>query len=191
MSRFAPPLLLVAVLLCCGCSVAIKGGRHVFRDDKIERLRSKPTLAAWEVDAGIHEFLQGRVELTGGIAVVSPPRGTEFADLRLTTRYYFQHRQRVSPFLGGGLGWYRWSQRRIEDVPGCPECAGSREGTLAQGFYPHVAAGMNVRASRGIDFVVEGRWDASKRDGSADLEGHRPEFDSHQIAVGVRFQLRR
>ena len=51
--------------------------------------------------------------------------------------------------------------------------------TLAQGYYPHIVGGVNMKVARLVDLVLEDRLDFSKRDGPFD-------FESNQITFGFR-----
>jgi len=179
---------LCLVLWGTGCSLAIKGGVHRFDQDGLQDSRNKSTIDAWEIDAGIYNWKEGRVELTGSATIVEPPRNTEFVDLRLTSRYNWRNARRFSPFLGGGAGYYRWSSRLSDTVPNCrpngDPCVFDTEQTIASGAFPHIAGGFNIAVAKAIDVVIESRVDFAKKDNGVD-------FGSKQLTVGVRFRMER
>jgi len=63
-------------------------------------------------------------------------------------------------------------------------CVLTEDLTLSSGFYPHLAAGFEVRLTSSVDFLVEGRHDFGKTDGALD-------FGADQVVIGIRGRLNR
>ena len=186
-------LVLAALsLTTAGCSIALKGGAHSFHSSEIESLRDKPALSVWELEFGVYEFAEGRGDLALAFGFPEGPDWTDFQDFRLTSRYHVSRENRVSPYVGGGVGWYRWFTK--QDATIRPEyctgywavygCTLSENVTLSSGFFPHVVAGFDVRLKSNVDFLVEGRHDFGKEDGWLD-------FGSDQIVIGIRGRINR
>jgi len=193
MTRRLPIILVATVLMASsGCSIAIKGGVHSFDSPRIEGLRDRPTVSVWEMEFGVREFAGGRADLAVSFGAPEGPDWTDFQDFRLTSRYNVSPGARVSPYLGGGFGWYQWFTKRsyaipLEDCVGLYElygCILSEDVTLSSGFFPHAVAGFSVRLTPTVDFLVEGRHDFGKTDGALD-------FGSDQIVIGIRGRLGR
>lgn len=187
-------LVLSLPLFLTSCSMALKGGVHRFSDDELQNLRDNPTFQVWELEAGLHEFHDRKVDLTLGVGFVESIPATDFQDFRLTSRYHFPNRTRVLPYVGGGVGWFRLFTRDPFVIPldcagappgslealVCPRIEGENDRTLASGFYPHVVGGMRVGITESIDFVLEDRLDLARRDQGVN-------FDANQLTVGFRF----
>jgi len=186
-------LVLAAIaVMTAGCSIAVKSGVHSFRSPEIESTRDRPALSVWELEFGVYEFAEGRADLAFAFGVPEGPDWTDFQDFRLTSRYNVSHQNRVSPYLGGGIGWYRLFTKRTYTIA-APDCTGIyllqgcvliEDVTLSSGFFPHVVAGFDVRLTSNVDFLVEGRHDFGKKDGALD-------FGSDQIVIGIRGRFNR
>jgi hypothetical protein len=182
-------LLLLAALFttAAGCSIAVKGGVHSFNSSEIEDLRDTPTLSVWELEIGVYEFSNKRADLAVAVGLPEGPDGTDFQDFRATGRYHFRHERRLSPYVGGGVGWYRWFTKDsfVIPEPFCTwvispdECTVQQSVELSSGLFPHATAGLNVGLKSNVDFVVEGRYDFAKEDEPFD-------FSAAQLVLGIR-----
>jgi hypothetical protein len=185
-------ILAAGAVMAAGCSVALKGGVHAFESGEIAGARDRPTLSVWELEVGVYEFAEGKADLAVALGFPEGPDWTDFQDYRLTSRYHVSHESRFSPYLGGGIGWYRWFT--AQDTTISPEyCSGlwllygcvlTDDVTLSSGYFPHVVAGFDIRLSSSVDFLIEGRHDFGKTDGDLD-------FASDQIVIGIRGRLNR
>ena len=187
-SRLGLIALLCLVFCATGCSLAIKGGLHRFDNDGLQAARNSSTIEAWEIEGGIYNWLEGKVDLAASVAIVEPPVSTEFVDLRLSSRYNWRQARRFSPYLGGGAGYYRWSSREAITIPNCTSsgnpCILNTEETRASGAFPHIVGGFNIAVAKAIDVVIESRVDFAKKENDID-------FGSKQLTVGVRFRMER
>ena len=182
-------LAMLAILFQPGCSIAIKYGAQSFQDDVADALVGGPSTAVWEFEVGVHEFLDGRGDVAIALDVVDAG-GTDFQDLRATSRYHFRHDRRVRPYVGAGFGWYEWKSDIVVVLPPIvcdprfDAFACEREGseTLSSGFFGHGVVGLSTRISNGVSFVAEDRFDFAKKDGPID-------FGSNQITAGFRFRV--
>ncbi len=189
--RITAVVLVALAALSTGCSFAIKAGTHSYFDGDFEDARDGSFPEAIEVEFGVREFKDGRIDLAVGADVVDAMSGTDFYDIRATSRYHFRRDKRLSPYAGLGVGWYRWSSSAVVLIPEpycIPEfdlygCQRYSYETLSSGFYPHAVGGLSVRVAKGMSVIVEDRLDLAKEDAPF-------EFDSNQLSVGFKFDLR-
>jgi hypothetical protein len=190
--RITLTALIALSALSAGCSLAVKGGIHSYLDSEFEDLKERSSLEVWELEFGVSEFRDKQIDLSVSLDVPDAMRQTDFMNLRLTSRYHFRRKRRLSPYAGIGVGYYRWSTAAVVFVPepycyteidpyGCERL---KSQTLSSGFFPHGVVGLGVRIRKGISVIVEDRVDFAKDDGAFD-------FDSNQLAVGCRIDLRR
>ena len=192
MTRRLLAVLAALALTTAGCSIALKGGAHSFNSSEIENARDKPALSVWELEFGVYEFAKGRADLAVSFGAPEGPDYTDFQDYRLPSRYLVSPDRRVSAYVGGGIGWYRWFTK--QDATIRPEyctgfwalygCTLTEDVTLSSGFFPHVSAGFDFRLTDSVDFLVEGRHDFGKTDDGLDFAGD-------QIVIGIRGRLNR
>lgn len=185
----AAVLAILAILFCSGCSIALKYGAQSFQDDLVDELVGGPSSDVWEFEVGVGEYLDRRVDLAVALDVLDAG-GTDFQDLRATSRYNFRRHRRLQPYVGAGFGWYEWKSDIVVFIPQ-PACfpaldpfACEREGneTLSSGLFGHAVVGLSTRVSNGVSFVAEDRLDFAKEDGPLD-------FGSNQITGGFRFRV--
>lgn len=192
MTRTALVVLLFIAVAGSGCTIALKSGIHAFDSSEIASARDRPTLSVWEIEFGVYEFAERRADLAVSLDAPEGPDWTDFQNFRLTSRYHVSPDKRVSPYLGGGIGWYRWFTKREVTIP--PElctgywliygCTLTENVSLSSGLFPHAVAGFHVRLAPSVDFLVEGRHDFGKTDEGLD-------FGSDQIVIGIRGRLDR
>jgi hypothetical protein len=189
--RITAVLLIALAALSTGCSFAIKVGTHSYFDSDFEDARDGSFPEAIEVEFGVREFRDGQIDIAVSTDVVDALHGTDFYNLRATSRFHFRKEKRFSPYAGIGLGWYRWSTSAVVFIPEpycIPEfdlyaCERLNYQTLSTGWFPHAVGGLNIRVGKGMAVVVEDRLDLAKDDAPFD-------FDSNQLSVGFKFDLR-
>jgi hypothetical protein len=189
--RITALLLIALAAISTGCSFAIKAGTHSYTDGDFEDARDGSFPEAIEVEFGVREFRDGTIDLAVSADVIDSLSGTDFYNIRATSRYHFRRDKRFSPYAGLGIGWYRWSTSAVVFIPEpycIPEfdiqaCQRYSYETLSSGFFPHAVGGLSVRVAKGMSVVVEDRLDLAKDDGPFD-------FDSNQLLVGLKFDLR-
>ena len=185
----AAALAFLVILFHPGCSIALKYGAQSFQDDVVDDFVGGPSDDVWEFEVGVQEFLDRRIDVAVALNVLDAG-GTDFQDLRATSRYNFRHDRRLRPYVGGGFGWYEWKSDIVVVLPPIvcdprfDAFACEREGseTLSSGFFGHGVVGLSTRISNGVSFVAEDRFDFAKKDGPID-------FGSNQITAGFRFRV--
>jgi hypothetical protein len=107
-----------------------------------------------------------------------PSEGLNLSDLGLVGRIYpFGHRV-LTPYVGGGLSWFRVYDTFKEYTGTCPSSPGwtcrtyvFEQETLGSGFYWQGHLGLLVPVAGNTSLVVEARKDRGKEGGGFLLDG--------------------
>lgn len=112
-------------------------------------------------------------------------------DIDFSWNYYFTRVPTITPFLGTGLGYYKYRSRLIIDtcpagyicIPGSNEDFQEHFDTVfAKGLNPHVAAGFLLPSwSRKWKLLFEIKHELSKANSGFDFEGTSLMFGVKQV----------
>lgn len=205
--RTCLPARLGAVALVLPASCMLRGGSVDFADRSAQALDN----LVWEAEASTPRW--GRFDATLGVGLVSGPStgslsttagsvsaaSVDLFDVRAATRLHLlgpapPEGVHVDPYVGAGGGFFRLRSttrgagREVACPPGFPGTCYElveENATLADGFYPFVSVGAQLRLGRcraKSDLVwalgVEVRQEFAKSDGPYD-------FDNVQVLFGV------
>ena len=187
----AKSLMLVALILTVPGCASVRGGRLAFDGDA-----AGPTTNGASVDYEQHfGYLtrDTRFDLSARIGVTFflndtgipasdgdafPSDGLSLSDLGLVSRFYpFGHRT-LTPYVGGGLSWFRVFDTFKKYTGTCTSGPGwtcrtyvYEQETLGSGIYRQWHVGLLVPVAGNTSLVVEARKDGGKEGGGFLLDG--------------------
>lgn len=114
-------------------------------------------------------------------------------EVKLMTRIKLVKNGIFKPYVGGGLGWYRyWSREKERVITGCVLTTATsglctyynknNDSTLSSGLFASAAAGIRL-GGRGTNYFIEYRQDFSKSDDFFDL-------NINAVTMGIIFSFR-
>lgn len=198
----------VFLILLSSCS--IKAANVTFSDEVVDKSRESASVDALNMELELlglfptKEYYNRNLrtfDLIVGFTSVLEPPGSRFSsadlnlsDLYLTTRYFpFRYRfKKFLPYLGAGVGWYRYFVEFHEDVLSncviigpetllCEKDTETTAETISSGYFPLAMIGANMHLFGNYDLVFEFRHDFNKENTGID-------FSNNTLLFGIRWK---